>query len=367
MNLNPRRWFSRILLSGAVLLTTMASPAAAQSLQIPIPIPGLGNLPVNIPIPIPGLSNGYNNSGYYDPGYNGGYYNPGYNGGYYNPGYSNGPALNLPIPGVGNVGIPIPMPGQGGGYGPGYAPGYGPGGYDDPGYYQPGYDGGYYEPGYRDPGYRGNGRQRNGRSRGGYSRGHDHDDHQRGPVGPGAPSDYGVIREGGQFVRVADEDLPVRVYSNDQRFDDVMRHAIAEWNSAGAGQLFAQVSTPEQADYTVDWSGRGLPREAAGVCVMEPGRDGLRVTGLTIDTRRRNVPRGNLTEVLLQEMGHSLGLNHSDNPEDIMYDTMHEQALRNVTDARITQRDKQMITWLYSQTDFVPILSQASSRAAYRR
>ncbi len=365
MNLNPSRWFSRILLSGAMLLATMASPAAAQSLSIPIPIPGIGNLPVNIPIPIPGLNNGYN-GGYYNGG-GGGYYGPGGGGGYYPGGGYSQPGITIPIPG-------LSYPGGGGYRNPGYSQGGG--------YYEPGYqDEGYYQPGYSDGGgYRrqrggrgGNWRQRGpGMANRGNTRypgsGHDdHEDHQSGPVGPGAPADYGLIREHGQFIRVADEHLPVRVYSNDPKFDDVLSQAIAEWNSAGAGQLFGQVSSADEADYTIDWSGRGLPREAAGVCVMEPGRDGVRVSGLTIDTRRRQTPRGNLTEIVMQEMGHSLGLNHSENPADIMYDTVHEEIKRDVSDAHITERDAQMVTWLYKQTAFVPIMSQGTERAAMRR
>lgn len=363
MNLNPRRWFSRILLSGGLLLATMASPAAAQSLTIPIPIPGVGNLPVNIPIPIPGLNNGYN-GGYYNPGYNnGGYYNPGYNnGGYYNPGGGYYPG--------GQPGLTIPIPIPGGNRQPGYSyqPGY------DPGYYDPGYAPGYSNGGYPNDGYQ---RQRGWRGRGqanrdntrypGYDQQDEHEGHQVGPVGPGAPENYALIKERGQFIRVADQDLPVRVYSNDPNYDDVLRQAIGEWNSAGAGQLFGQVNSPEEADYTIDWSGRGLPREAAGVCVMQPGRDGVQVSGLTIDTRRRNIPRGNLTEVVLQEMGHSLGLNHSEEPEDIMYDTMHERPLRNVQDARLTERDRKMVSWLYQQRSYLPIMGRNGTRTAMTR
>ena len=37
------------------------------------------------------------------------------------------------------------------------------------------------------------------------------------------------------------------------------------------------------------------------------------------------------------------------------------------SDAHITERDAQMVTWLYKQTAFVPIMSQGTERAAMRR
>ncbi len=138
-----------------------------------------------------------------------------------------------------------------------------------------------------------------------------------------------------------------------------MNHALVIWNAEGSrlglGELFLPASSPEEAQLIVDWSGSGLPSDKAAGVFWDINLGYKRVLKITIEGGFR-VPDGNKAQILLQEFGHVLGLDHSQDRDDVMYEVMHTRRLRRMTDARLTHRDRAALEWLYSQDETIPIL-----------
>lgn len=179
-----------------------------------------------------------------------------------------------------------------------------------------------------------------------------------GLLRPSPPlSGFELIRQQGHLVRVPPSRLPVRVYSNDPRYAALVTHAVQQWNGAGAGELFRPVGSAAEADFTIDWTGHGLPSDCAGRCALRPVPGGVEVSGLAMDPHNPQ-GRGNMAQVLIHELGHALGLGHSENTEDAMFEFTHPERTR-VEQARLTERDRQAVTWLYQRkSGFLPIAAR---------
>lgn len=61
-------------------------------------------------------------------------------------------------------------------------------------------------------------------------------------------------------------------------------------------------------------------------------------------------------EVLVQEMGHILRLEHSEHAADIMNAQAHPLHHDDLSQIKLTGRDRQMLQWLYAQSNYVPIV-----------
>lgn len=169
------------------------------------------------------------------------------------------------------------------------------------------------------------------------------------------PANYDYIEIDGRPARWNISDLPLKVYSNHGRFgytadyDKVVRRALLVWNGVAesiglSSGFFTLVSSSSQADINMDWSGRYVPRGAMGVAIPDQ-----KIVGMLPLSHYNNESQA--AEVLLQEMCHLLGVEHSGVRDDIMYGTVHSHG-HELSEVRVTDRDRQMLGWLYSLTRY---------------
>ena len=174
---------------------------------------------------------------------------------------------------------------------------------------------------------------------------------------PGQPvENYGCMSSGGHPCRFPSDMLPVRVYSPLPQRREIVDKAIAVWNTTGQTalktDLFCQVTDPQQAQIKIDWMGVNVPASAAAVTKFRVY--GNRVQVGEIGVRDKSTFNdADLVAFLSHELGHTLGLDHSNQAADLMYtahtvNTSHGNAL--------TQRDAWMLGWLYSQKTAIPLV-----------
>ncbi|MCA9778355.1 MAG: hypothetical protein KC800_16625 [Candidatus Eremiobacteraeota bacterium] len=176
------------------------------------------------------------------------------------------------------------------------------------------------------------------------------------------PPGYDFIRSNGKVVRQPLDSLPWRIYVSDERHFEAFVHAVRTWNGAGHRlgypDLFAVVRSLSDADMVVDWSGKGLPPDKAAGVWWDIQSDQAHILKFVMDPLHR-IPEGNRSQILLQELGHVLGLGDSSDTRDVMHPLMHSKRYRNVKSANPSSRDLQAFNWLYTQNDFIPIVSNS--------
>ncbi|PIB30757.1 matrixin family metalloprotease [Maribacter sp. 4G9] len=159
--------------------------------------------------------------------------------------------------------------------------------------------------------------------------------------------------------------LPLKVYSNHLQFgvneswSPIINKGIDTWNNAASSigitsGFFELASSHQEADMTIDWSGHGLSGTTLGMATLTQSNPS-KVVGITMrppgsDNALRTA------EVLIQEMGHILGLSHSDDPADLMNGKAHPLHHADLSKIQLTTRDRQMLYWLYSQSNSIPII-----------
>lgn len=171
--------------------------------------------------------------------------------------------------------------------------------------------------------------------------------------GVSKPSGYDYIAVGNQSMRLDPASLPLTINPGSSEHTQTVQKAVDLWNSAGLGTLFAL--THGQADITVDWSGRGLSAGSRAETRMKTSS--RVVVPVDIRVKQGGRSRYELARVMTHELGHVLGLDHSNQRSDIMYRS------EGNGDLILSERDVRMVRWLYSQTDYVPVVGSTSSQS----
>ena len=177
------------------------------------------------------------------------------------------------------------------------------------------------------------------------------------------PNRYGYIGYGfkevstGKPMRWHTTDFPLVVYSNhtafgySEAYSAVIQKAMNVWNNAGISiglntTIFELSDNQSDVDIKMDWSGAFVPEGKLGVAMP-----GSKIVGMLPLHNYDGL--GAAGETLLQELGHLLGPVHSDVRYDVMNGTAHGH-WHDLTQIELTERDRQMLGWLYTQNDYHP-------------
>ena len=171
---------------------------------------------------------------------------------------------------------------------------------------------------------------------------------------PGQPlADYTCMQAAGRPCAVPRSALPIKVYSHFHR--PLAEGASDMWNQVGQKahgiRFFEVVDSPDKAQLKVDWSGSNVGERADAVTRMKVSSDRLYITDISMRTENRNPDQ--LKEALAHELGHVLGLDHSENHSDLMH--YCSSARTEAPRSSASSRDAWMVGWLYSQTNTIPI------------
>ena len=182
-----------------------------------------------------------------------------------------------------------------------------------------------------------------------------------GPVVPPDPPEDGRVENytllyADKICRWHNDAFPLKVYIDPPPaeaggYGPMIRaaavSAVDMWDNviAGIPDVFNYETVYDSADIITRWETMGL----SGYTRATEHTDHIAIHKIAISNALRNTRSVEL--IMGHELGHVLGLNLSGVPGDLMYSHI------DPVNTRLTQRDTDMINWLYSQESYVPILT----------
>ncbi|MGI0022862.1 MAG: matrixin family metalloprotease, partial [Nitrososphaeraceae archaeon] len=149
-----------------------------------------------------------------------------------------------------------------------------------------------------------------------------------------------------QKINVNIQKMPVQWQD---KFGDVLYNATKYWENRLPGLKFYSVPYPHQADFVVTWASQYLEGKLGYYTPNTNNEYGKPYVAITLgyfkDKKWNLVAREYVIEITKHELGHAIGLKHSNDPKDIMYPYIHnyerwllEQNANLLSDQKVNEK-----------------------------